>query len=293
MIAMPSSSTATMKVSRNWPSGIIGRISPRRRRRRSPRRLGPVGDAGGCRTADQRLPSGRCCHATAEPASGRRNRPIDRVRRRRPPAADRGAGEHAGDRHRLRLAGAAVERRELQLRRRPAAERVGERAAQHLVHQRLLEEAHFGLGRMHVDVDAVGRNLDEQMDLRAALLDRRDAVGLGNRVRDRAVPDDAAVDEDVLRAAHGPVIAERRDVAVNRDARRVLAELEQIRPIAEQLEEALRQSRRGRTLEQPAAAERQRPADLRIAERQLRDEPRDLRGLRRRRTSGTCAAPAG
>ena len=39
---------------------------------------------------------------------------------------------------------------------------------------------------------------------------------------------DAAVDEDVLRPAHRALLAERRDVAVNRDAGRLLAQLDQI-----------------------------------------------------------------
>ncbi len=132
---------------------------------------------------------------------------------------------------------------------------------------------------MNVDVDPVGRNLDEQVYFGTALLDGRDAVRLGNRVRDGAVPDDAAIDEDVLRPAHGTVIAERRHVAVNRNARRVLAELQQVQPFAEQLEEALGQPCCGGTLEQPAAARGQRPADLRVSERHLRHEPRDLGGF--------------
>ena len=60
-----------------------------------------------------------------------------------------------------------------------------------------------------------GANLHEQVHLRAAFFDRRDAVGLGDGVGDRAVLDDAAVDEDVLRPAHRALIAERRDVAVD------------------------------------------------------------------------------
>ena len=48
---------------------------------------------------------------------------------------------------------------------------------------------------------ALRRHLEEQMDFRAAFLDRRHAVGVDDRVRDRPVLDDAAVDEDVLRPA--------------------------------------------------------------------------------------------
>ena len=62
-------------------------------------------------------------------------------------------------RHRPRLARPRRERRELQLRRPPLPERLAERAAQHLVHERLLEEPHLRLRRMDVDVHAIGRNL--------------------------------------------------------------------------------------------------------------------------------------
>ena len=58
-------------------------------------------------------------------------------------------------------------------------------------------------------------------------------------MRDRAVLDDAAVDEDVLGAADRPLVAERGDVAVDLQARRLLAQLDQVEPFAEQLEEPL------------------------------------------------------
>ena len=64
-------------------------------------------------------------------------------------------------------------RDELQLRRRAATERVAKRTAHQLVDERLVAEPHLRLRRMHVDVHRVGRHLDEEMHLRAALLDRR------------------------------------------------------------------------------------------------------------------------
>ena len=54
-----------------------------------------------------------------------------------------------------------------------------------------------------------GGDLDEQVHLGTALLDRRHAVGGRDGVRDRLVPDDAAVDEHVLGPAHRPLLAER------------------------------------------------------------------------------------
>src|SRR5829696_6181411 len=51
-------------------------------------------------------------------------------------------------------------------------------AARYLVHERALEEPNFCLGWVHVHIDAIRRNLDEQMHLRAAFLDCRNAVRL-------------------------------------------------------------------------------------------------------------------
>ncbi len=81
---------------------------------------------------------------------------------------------------------------------------------------------------MDVHVDAIGSDLEEEMDLRAALLDRRDTVSLGDRVRDRPVLDDAAVDEHVLLATHWPLIAERGDIPVDLQPAGFLPYLDQI-----------------------------------------------------------------
>ena len=61
-------------------------------------------------------------------------------------------------------------------------------------------------------------------------------------MRDRAVLDDAAVDEDVLGAADRPLIAECRDVAVNLQPGRLLAHFDQVEALAEELEEPLAES---------------------------------------------------
>ena len=117
------------------------------------------------------------------------------------------------------------------------------------------------------------------MDLGTALLDRRDAVGLLNRVRDRAVADDAPVDEDVLRTAHRALLAERRDEPADGDAGGLLRDRHEVGPVAVDLIEALVDRSGRRRLEQHALAALQDEADLRIAERELGDQPRDLRGL--------------
>ena len=71
-----------------------------------------------------------------------------------------------------------LEGSQLQLRCATLSEHVREAAAKHFVHQGALEEPHFCFGGVDVDVDAVRGNLDEQMDLGAALLDGGDATGL-------------------------------------------------------------------------------------------------------------------
>jgi hypothetical protein len=96
----------------------------------------------------------------------------------------------------------------------------------------LFEKPHFRLGRVNIDVHSIGRQLYEEMHLRTALFDRRDTVRLGNRVRDRAVFDDAAVDEHVLSATHRALIAERGDVAVNLQSGRLFAQFDQVKTLA-------------------------------------------------------------
>src|SRR5262249_56715378 len=135
---------------------------------------------------------------------------------------------------------------ELKLRRPPLPQRVAERAPEDFMDERLLEESHFRFGRVDVHVDAVGRDRQEEMDLRAALLDRRDAVGLDDRVGDGPVLDDAAVHEDVLRATRRALIAERGDVALDAQPARVLLDLDEAPASAEQLEEPIPQIRRAR-----------------------------------------------
>ncbi len=95
-------------------------------------------------------------------------------------AARRRGARPEAQRQRTRLRRARRERRarrQHQLRAPCRAQRIDNRAAQDFMHQPLIEEPHFGLGRMHVHVHAIRPELDEQMDFRAALLDRRDAVG--------------------------------------------------------------------------------------------------------------------
>ena len=99
-------------------------------------------------------------------------------------------------------------------------------------------------------------------------------------MRDGPVPDDAAVDEDVLRPARRTLVGQRRDEAGERGAARLAAHR---RPDpADRRRSGYSRSgerRDRRALQQLAPGAGQREADLRIAQRQLRDDPRHLRGL--------------
>ena len=78
----------------------------------------------------------------------------------------------------------------------------------------------------------------------------------------------------------GPLLAERGDEPAHRDAGRLLVDRHEVGPLAVDLVEPLLERTGRRRFEQHALAALEREADLRVAERQLGDEPRDLRGLR-------------
>ena len=70
-----------------------------------------------------------------------------------------------------------------------------------LVHGARVAEAHLGLGRMHVHVDAARVELEEQHVGRVALVVQHVRVGLADRVREQLVAHEAAVHEEVLGVA--------------------------------------------------------------------------------------------
>src|SRR5207302_10500518 len=96
-------------------------------------------------------------------------------------------------------------------------------------------------------------------------------------VRDRPVPDDAAVDEDVLRAAGRALLGERRDKASQPQAARLLADFDQIGALAVELIEPVAQRRGRRTLENRAAAAREQEARFGVRQCELSDDAGYLR----------------
>jgi hypothetical protein len=178
-----------------------------------------------------------------------------------------------------RIADAECHRRKHQLRRAGRAEGVNHRPSQDLVDETLVEKPHLGLRRMHVDVNSIGRQLDEQVHFGTPFFDRRHAIGLLDRMRDRSIPNDTAIDEDVLRSANRPLLGEGGDEAAHNDPRRGLVDADEVRPVAVDLVEPFVDRPGRRRLEQQAIAAAQNETDLVITQRELRDETRHLRGL--------------
>ena len=132
---------------------------------------------------------------------------------------------------------------------------------------------------MHVHVERCRRHRDEQVHLRAPLLDRRDAVGVDDGVCDGAILDDSPVDEDVLGAARWPLLGERRDEADDLHLPAIPMHVHQVASLSVQLIEPFAKRRHGRTLDDLASGARQREPYLRVAQCQLRDQAGDLRRL--------------
>ena len=138
------------------------------------------------------------CDARAD-EPGRRFR-LGRAQRRRCDRrglgpAQRSLGERRSGHRRRRRDGLRVARC---ARARRGGERGADRLAHRLVDFARIAKAHLDLGRMHVDVDALGRDGDEEQVRRLAAAVQDVVVGGAHRVRDQLVAHVAAVDVDVL-----------------------------------------------------------------------------------------------
>ena len=114
------------------------------------------------------------------------------------------------------------------------------------------------------------------MDLRPPRLDRRARVCLVDRVGKGAIPDRAAIDEDVLGRVAGALGGERRHVAGQPDARRLPSDLDEVAAVPVDLEEAVGRRRHRRAGEQLPASARQPESDLRMRQGDLGDDARHL-----------------
>ncbi len=147
-------------------------------------------------------------------------------------------------------------------------ERLFQRADDEAAHEAGITEAHFGLGRVHVDVDVGGIAGDEQRKRRVPAGGQEIHVGRAHGPEQQLVAHGAPVDEQVERAGVAPVPGrqasepvQRRALARGLDRQRVGGEI-----AAEHLAEALQQARRagraGGIVEARRFAARQREADL-------------------------------
>src|SRR6185503_12027362 len=103
----------------------------------------------------------------------------------------------------------------------------------------------------------VGRHLDEEMHLGAALLDRGLAVGIDDGVRDGAILDDAAIDEHVLWAARRALAREGSDETGHPQSSGFLEHFDQVVALTVQLIQPVAKRRGGWTLNDGAAGARQ------------------------------------
>ena len=77
-------------------------------------------------------------------------------------------------------------------------ERMAQRADDQTAHQRRVAEANFGLGRMDVDIDLVGRTFEEQRDDRMAVARQHILIGTAHRTNQKPVAHRPAVHDKVL-----------------------------------------------------------------------------------------------
>ena len=95
-------------------------------------------------------------------------------------------------------------------------QRVAQRADDQAAHQCGVAEAHLGLRRMDVDVDLLGRPIDEQRDHRMAVAREHILIGAAHRADQQLVAHRPAVDDEILVARRGAV--ERRQADRGRSA---------------------------------------------------------------------------
>ena len=90
---------------------------------------------------------------------------------------------------------------------------VAHRAEYQMIESLRIAETHLRLGRMHVHVHLIRRQVEEEKDDRVAAGHEQAAVGFLNGVGDGAVADPAAVDEEVLHLGRAAFAGRVGDVA--------------------------------------------------------------------------------
>ena len=78
------------------------------------------------------------------------------------------------------------------------------------MHGTLIAEAHLVLGRVHIDVNALGLDIEEQDIGWMAAMVKHVGKGLSHGVRYRTIPDCTTVDEKILHVRLGAREGRRR-----------------------------------------------------------------------------------
>ena len=129
-----------------------------------------------------------------------------------------------------------------------------DRAAHRLVHLARIAEAHLGLGRMHVHVHPLRRDLQEQHIAGLTAAVQHVLVGGAHAVRQQPVAHMAAVDIDVLQVGAGPRGLRQAGAAVHRQRPELQRHLAAVarEGLAEHIAQALLRIARAPLLDQPA-----------------------------------------
>ena len=141
-----------------------------------------------------------------------------------------------------------------------------------------LAKAHLGLGRVDVDVDRLGRELEEQHRDRLAVVEQEIAVGGAQGALEQAVLDRPAVDVEVLEAravaARGRQAGEGQQahaVALGAHGERIRRELAAHHLAEARGEPRLAVARRGLEAQRAAAVDRELEGDRRVRQREAQD----------------------
>jgi hypothetical protein len=166
------------------------------------------------------LECGLCRFGKAAPAQRRAgNARIARPRRRTPPvprpaAAARGIGKRARRAKRGDRRASSGRRRTRTVPRKRLLERVHDQRA----HESGIAKAHFGLGRMHVDIDLTRRNRDEQREQRMPVARQVVGIGCAHRAKQKLVAHRPLVDEQILAERIGARQRRQRGKPFDHDA---------------------------------------------------------------------------
>jgi hypothetical protein len=93
-----------------------------------------------------------------------------------------------------------------------------------------IAETHLRLGRVHIDIDLIGRHFQKEKSRRITAGHDQAAIGLPKGVQQAAVADPAAIEEEILHAGVAAIAGRVGEVA--EQAGRPLPDIEGKEPVA-------------------------------------------------------------